>query len=45
MEESLSVIADTLFLQLKQAFDPLCLLNCNKVVRVALPEPGEVKEW
>ena len=32
-------------MQLKQAFDPLCLLNCDKVVRVQQPKTGEVQEW
>ncbi|KAJ5175511.1 D-lactate dehydrogenase [Penicillium canariense] len=31
--------------RLKLAFDPLCLLNCDKVVRIEQPAPGEVKEW
>lgn len=31
--------------QMKQAFDPLCLLNCDKIVRVEKPKPGEVQEW
>jgi D-lactate dehydrogenase (cytochrome) len=31
--------------KLKQAFDPLCLLNCDKVVRVQKPKRGEVSEW
>lgn len=31
--------------QLKKAFDPLCLLNCDKVVRATAPKPGEVAEW
>ncbi|KAH7391077.1 D-lactate dehydrogenase mitochondrial precursor [Phaeosphaeria sp. MPI-PUGE-AT-0046c] len=31
--------------QLKKAFDPLCLLNCDKIVRSSLPKPGEVAEW
>lgn len=31
--------------QLKFAFDPLCLLNPDKVVRVEKPKPGEVSEW
>lgn len=31
--------------QLKKAFDPLCLLNCDKIVRAARPKPGEVAEW
>ncbi|KAL4972701.1 hypothetical protein BDW66DRAFT_116235 [Aspergillus desertorum] len=31
--------------RLKLALDPLRLLNCDKVVRVEPPKPGEVKEW
>ncbi|EUC47780.1 hypothetical protein COCMIDRAFT_89134 [Bipolaris oryzae ATCC 44560] len=31
--------------QLKKAFDPLCLLNCDKVVRAGKPGVGEVAEW
>lgn len=31
--------------QLKKAFDPLCLLNCDKIVRVNKPKPGEIAEW
>ncbi|KAL2214849.1 proteins the FAD binding domain-containing protein [Thermoascus aurantiacus ATCC 26904] len=31
--------------RLKLAFDPLCLLNCDKVVRVEPPKPGESKKW
>jgi D-lactate dehydrogenase (cytochrome) len=31
--------------QLKKAFDPLCLLNCDKVVRATRPKVGEVAEW
>ena len=31
--------------KLKTAFDPLCLLNCDKVVRASLPKTGEVGEW
>ncbi|PBP16940.1 D-lactate dehydrogenase (cytochrome) [Diplocarpon rosae] len=31
--------------KLKLAFDPLCLLNCDKVVRVQKPKPGEVTKW
>jgi D-lactate dehydrogenase (cytochrome) len=31
--------------KLKLAFDPLCLLNCDKVVRVEKPKKGEVSEW
>ena len=31
--------------QLKQAFDPLCLLNCDKVVRSERPKASEIKPW
>ncbi|KAL2756590.1 hypothetical protein ACRALDRAFT_2101974 [Sodiomyces alcalophilus JCM 7366] len=31
--------------QIKKAFDPLCLLNCDKVVRMQQPKSGEVREW
>lgn len=31
--------------QMKQSFDPLCLLNCDKIVRIQQPKPGEVAEW
>ncbi|KAF7622583.1 D-lactate dehydrogenase [Aspergillus flavus] len=31
--------------RLKLAFDPLCLLNCDKIVRVEQPMPEEVKAW
>ncbi|KAK5737801.1 D-lactate ferricytochrome c oxidoreductase [Elasticomyces elasticus] len=31
--------------KMKQAFDPLCLLNCDKIVRVQRPKPGEVQDW
>ncbi|KAK0253423.1 D-lactate ferricytochrome c oxidoreductase [Friedmanniomyces endolithicus] len=31
--------------KMKQAFDPLCLLNCDKIVRVQKPKAGEVQEW
>jgi len=31
--------------KLKLAFDPLCLLNPDKIVRVQKPQPGEVSEW
>lgn len=31
--------------RLKLAFDPLCLLNCDKIVRVQKPKAGEVGEW
>ncbi|CAD6566539.1 MAG: D-lactate ferricytochrome c oxidoreductase [Alectoria sarmentosa] len=31
--------------KLKQAFDPLCLLNCDKIVRIQKPKAGEVQPW
>ncbi|KAL2260400.1 hypothetical protein VTK26DRAFT_5592 [Humicola hyalothermophila] len=31
--------------KIKSAFDPLCLLNCDKVVRMEKPKRGEVSEW
>jgi len=31
--------------QMKKAFDPLCLLNCDKIVRMQKPARGEVEEW
>ncbi|KAI1455862.1 hypothetical protein F4805DRAFT_434437 [Annulohypoxylon moriforme] len=31
--------------KIKQALDPLCLLNADKVVRVQKPKPGEIPEW
>ena len=31
--------------RVKKAFDPLCLLNCDKVVRAVPPKAGEVAEW
>lgn len=36
---------DANLLQIKLALDPLCLLNCDKVVRVEKPKSGEVSEW
>ncbi|KAI9810606.1 MAG: D-lactate ferricytochrome c oxidoreductase [Pycnora praestabilis] len=31
--------------RLKQAYDPLCLLNCDKIVRVQQPKANEIQEW
>lgn len=31
--------------KLKMAFDPLCLLNCDKIVRCQMPGKGEVEKW
>lgn len=30
---------------IKKAWDPLCLLNCDKVTRAYKPKKGEVAEW
>lgn len=37
--------ADTDVRQIKLAFDPLCILNPDKVVRIQKPAKGEVAEW
>lgn len=39
------ITADFVVFQLKQAFDPLCLLNCDKIVRVQEAKAGEVQPW
>jgi D-lactate dehydrogenase (cytochrome) len=31
--------------QMKRAFDPLCLLNCDKIFRMTPAQKGEVAEW
>ncbi|KAF2401894.1 hypothetical protein EJ06DRAFT_366527 [Trichodelitschia bisporula] len=31
--------------RMKLALDPLCLLNCDKVVRMQPPRPDEITEW
>ncbi|KLU81344.1 D-lactate dehydrogenase [Magnaporthiopsis poae ATCC 64411] len=31
--------------KMKLAFDPLCLLNCDKIIRMQKPKAGEVGEW
>lgn len=31
--------------QLKKAFDPLCLLNCDKVIRTSKATSGTVDKW
>lgn len=31
--------------RLKLAYDPQCLLNCDKIVRMQRPQQGEVEEW
>ena len=40
-----AITADSGVFQLKQAFDPLCLLNCDKIVRVQKAKAGEVQPW
>ncbi|KAF2765201.1 hypothetical protein EJ03DRAFT_319812 [Teratosphaeria nubilosa] len=45
LPHEIGVEAVDLMRKMKQAFDPLCLLNCDKVVRVQQPKPGEVQEW
>ncbi|KAE8352823.1 hypothetical protein BDV28DRAFT_119881 [Aspergillus coremiiformis] len=45
LEHELGKTAVDAMRKLKQAFDPLCLLNCDKVVRVQVPQQGEVPEW
>ncbi|KAL8810767.1 MAG: hypothetical protein Q9223_007684 [Gallowayella weberi] len=31
--------------KMKQSFDPRCILNCDKIVRMEKPKRGEVKPW
>ncbi|KAL2891036.1 D-lactate dehydrogenase cytochrome, mitochondrial [Ceratocystis lukuohia] len=31
--------------KMKTAFDPLCLLNCDKVIRMNKPKPGDLTQW
>jgi len=45
LPHELGVTTVDLMRKMKQAFDPLCLLNCDKVVRVQQPKRGEVQEW
>ncbi|KAI9047436.1 hypothetical protein LZ554_008155 [Drepanopeziza brunnea f. sp. 'monogermtubi'] len=45
LDHELGVTTVDAMRKLKMAFDPLCLLNCDKVVRVQKPKPGEVAEW
>lgn len=32
-------------MQIKRAFDPMCILNCDKIVRMQKPGRGEVQPW
>ncbi|KAM9874331.1 glycolate oxidase, partial [Verticillium dahliae] len=34
-----------LLMQIREAFDPLCLLNCDEVIRMQKPGVREVAEW
>jgi len=45
LEHELGVEAVDAMRMLKRAWDPLCLLNCDKVVRCQVPRRGEVVEW
>jgi D-lactate dehydrogenase (cytochrome) len=45
LEHELGADAVDAMRRIKQAFDPLCLLNCDKVVRVQPPARGEVAAW
>jgi len=42
LEHELGQTTVDLMRKMKQAFDPLCLLNCDKVVR---SQPGEIQKW
>ncbi|MCJ1329314.1 D-lactate ferricytochrome c oxidoreductase [Thelotrema lepadinum] len=45
LEHELGQSTVDLMRKLKQAFDPLCLLNCDKVVRSKVPKAGEIQPW
>jgi D-lactate dehydrogenase (cytochrome) len=45
LPHELGVDTVDLMRRVKLALDPLCLLNPDKVIRVARPKPGEVAEW
>lgn len=45
LNHELDVETVDLMRRVKKSFDPLCLLNCDKVVRVMRPKAGEVAEW
>ncbi|KAH8649463.1 hypothetical protein BGZ60DRAFT_389781 [Tricladium varicosporioides] len=45
LDHELGVTTVDAMRKLKMAFDPLCLLNPDKVVRVQKPKAGEVSEW
>ncbi|PSK49414.1 D-lactate dehydrogenase [Elsinoe australis] len=45
LEHEVGVEAVNLMRKMKQAFDPLCILNCDKIVRMQQPQKGEVQPW
>ncbi|KAI1815210.1 hypothetical protein GGS20DRAFT_576305 [Poronia punctata] len=45
LPHELGVTTVDLMRKIKQALDPLYLLNCDKVIRIQRPQPGEVAEW
>ncbi|KAI1430774.1 hypothetical protein GGR50DRAFT_683197 [Xylaria sp. CBS 124048] len=45
LPHELGVSTVDLMRKIKLALDPLCLLNCDKVVRMQHPRPGEIPEW
>ncbi|PSR94472.1 hypothetical protein BD289DRAFT_451256 [Coniella lustricola] len=45
LDHELGSAAVDVMRKMKQSFDPLCILNCDKVVRVQKPAKGEVSEW
>ncbi|KAL6713838.1 D-lactate ferricytochrome c oxidoreductase [Lecanora helva] len=45
LAHELSESSVDLMRKMKQAFDPFCILNCDKVVRMEKPKAGEVAAW
>lgn len=45
LEHELDVNTVDAMRRLKQAYDPLCILNCDKIVRTEVPKPGEIQPW
>ncbi|PNS19463.1 D-lactate dehydrogenase [Sphaceloma murrayae] len=45
LEHEVGKGAVDLMRKMKSAFDPLCLLNCDKIVRMQTPAKGEVQPW
>ena len=44
-ESTIVFLINTSKNQLKQALDPLCLLNCDKVIRMEQPKREVVQPW